>query len=91
MPLPPFVDLHSMTEEQRIRLMAHRVMKHGEVIGFLVELDADGKGTKGDRYIAKLSERYPTLQVMSRFNGPTAGLETITIGVVKEKNNHGRR
>ena len=85
MPLAPLVDLHSMTENQRIALMAHRVMKHGEVIGFLVELDPDGKGTKGDRYIAKLTERFPTLKVMSRFNGPTAGIETITIGVVKEK------
>lgn len=81
--VPPFVDLHSLPEDRRIELMAHRAIKHQERVGFVVELDADGGHSKGDRYVEKLTRRFPALSVLARTDHvPRRGVELITIGVV---------
>lgn len=81
--VPPFVDLHSLPEDRRIELMAHRAIKHQERVGFVVELDPDGGHSKGDRYVQKLKQRFPALAVLRRSdNVPRRGVELIMIGVV---------
>ena len=78
---PPYVDLYELEEDERIKLIAHRVVGRNEVVGVLVDI-VDGSHAKGDRYIAKLKKLYPQISVISRIDGPAANVETIKVGGV---------
>jgi hypothetical protein len=71
-----FADLHEMPEDQRIDLIGLAASK-GKVIGVLLERH---EPAKVERYIRKVTERYPNVIVIERVNGPTAKVVTIKFG-----------
>lgn len=77
----PFADLHNLEEDKRIDLIGHRAADHKKIVGFMVDRDGEDR-SKGDRYIAKLKEKFPMLTVMWRGDGPVDAVETIKVGVV---------
>lgn len=84
MTLPPFVDVASLTEEQRITLMGRSVMEKlpdGQadkpiVVGFVVE-----NQEKAERYKRLLKEQFPGIRIIDQKKDcPTPGLITVRIG-----------
>ncbi|MGH3427947.1 MAG: hypothetical protein ACRDQZ_10340 [Mycobacteriales bacterium] len=73
--MTPYVDIASMPEDRRIDLIGHRAVVHKESVAFVVEDDE-----KADRYIAKLRDKYPTIQVNSRGAGPVKGTIYVKVG-----------
>ena len=81
--MPPFFfNLVSLPEDERIELIGHRVVDHREVVGFMVDVE-NGSHAKGDRYIEKLTRRFPSITVMFRGDGPVAEVETIKVGILQ--------
>lgn len=78
MPKKPeaFVDLHRLTEDQRIDMIGHTVTEHGKTVAVCVD-DVPGKA---DRYSRKVLDRYPGVVELDRFRGPTPGVITIKFG-----------
>lgn len=70
-----YADLADLPEDKRIEMIGHRVMDHKEVVGFMVDVE-NGSHAKGDRYIKKLLEKFPAIQVMWRGDGPAKDVET---------------
>lgn len=75
------IDLYNVEEDDRIKLIAHHVIDHKQVVGIMVDVE-DGSHVKGDRYIEKIKKLYPQISVMFRGDGPVANVETIQLGVV---------
>lgn len=83
MNLPPFVDVKSLTEEQRITLIGRSVMEAPAssadkpiMVGFVVET-----GEKADRYIRKLKEEFPGIRLIDQVKDcPFKGMTTVRIG-----------
>lgn len=72
----PYVDLADFKEDSRIRLIAHRVKDHDEVVGFMVDND----GVKADRYIEKLKKIDPEITVVCRQKDyPVKGVEFVKV------------
>lgn len=80
--MPPFIDLASLSEDERIEMIGHRAVDHREIVGFMVDIE-NGSHAKGDRYIEKLKRIFPSIKVMFRGDGPVAEVETIQIGVIQ--------
>lgn len=78
----PYMDLHSMGEDDRIELIGRMVLEKSATIGCFVDLD----GVKGDRYIAKVKAKFPSIVLKARFNGPTPGVETLKFGPPLQNN-----
>jgi hypothetical protein len=72
----PYVDLHAMSEDDRIDLIGRMVLEKSATIGCFVDLD----GVKGDRYISKVKARFPSIVLKGRCAGPTPGVETLKFG-----------
>jgi hypothetical protein len=70
---PAYVDLHSLTEDQRIDMIGELVMKHNQSSAFVVE-DKE----KADRYMTKLKAKYPGIVELLRF--PLAGQVAVKVG-----------
>lgn len=77
------IDLARLPEDSRIALIAERVT-FGEVVGVLVERGGADAG-KADRYIEKMTTRYPHVVLLRRTNGPTMGVITLTFGLRKHQ------
>ncbi len=83
-------DLGDHSEDFRIGQVGREAMAGGR-IAFVVDLwDVDSKqkyygerGCKGNRYIQKLAERFPLVEIVERSDGPVKNTETI---IVKRKN-----
>lgn len=73
-----YADLHNLTEDQRIDVMAAHVRKTGQPC--LVVTDADAG--KAERYIRKFRERHPDIAVLDDVPkiGPTTGARSFRIG-----------
>ncbi len=54
--MPPFSDLHKLSESDRIKVIGHYGMQM--VVGFVVDNEK-----KADRYIADLKVKYPQLVI----------------------------
>ena len=78
--MPPFLDLHKLPEDERIKMIGHRAVDHKEKVAFMVDVE-DGSHAKGDRYIDKLLHQFPQLWVVSRTDGPVPQVETIVVSV----------
>ena len=79
---PVFADLHSLTEDQRIDLVGRCVMM-GQTTGFLVEDDE-----KADRYIKKLTERFPGVQIGARGKvGTSVAVKVLPPALTREQRN----
>ena len=73
---PPFIDLGDCEEDQRIDTIGHQVMVHHRIVGFITDADEG----KADRYIRKLKEKFPRIQVLARGNGPVPNAVWIKVG-----------
>jgi hypothetical protein len=79
-----YADLGDFDEDERIEKIGQAALSGKQtsddkplIIGFVV--DDDG-GTKGDRYIRKLQERFPTIRIIDRHKGPVPKTELIRVG-----------
>lgn len=77
---PVLLDMYKLDEDKRIDLIGKTVMcKNCEdenmQTGVPVMVDYEN-GTKADRYIKKLQERFPGIRVIKRERGPVAETET---------------
>ena len=70
-----FIDLHRFQEDARIDAIGTTALKHNFKVGFVV----DNEPGKPDRYIKKLLEKYPMLEVLHREAGPTPGAYTVIV------------
>ena len=69
-------DIGGWNEDTKIAHIGLSAMERpGRKVGLIVE---DANGTP-ERYIAKLKERYPSLEILFSGPGPIAGCHTITI------------
>ncbi len=72
---PKFADLGNLDENQRIALIGDAVMCLGKTCGVVVETDE-----KADRYVKKLTDKFPGIVVVARFHGPVKGTVTVKLG-----------
>ena len=81
--LPPFVDIASLTEDERITMIGRSVMEAPAtsadapiMVAFVVEDEE-----KARRYTQKLTEQFPGIRVIDqKKNCPAKGLITVRIG-----------
>jgi len=75
-PKPFFADLHTVPEDERIRLIGETVTK-GNTVAVLLERNEPEKVA---RYLTKLANRYPEAMLVDRVNGPTETVVTLKFG-----------
>lgn len=73
---PKFADVADLPEDDRIRLIGEYCQKNP---GKLVGVVTDAEPGKLDRYVAKLTARFPKVREVDRFDGPTAGSVTARV------------
>lgn len=76
--MPFYEDLADQPEDERIQRIGEEVMKRGRVCAVCVDDEPD----KPERYIRKLTAKFPGLQVLDRFPGPVPGVVTINVGPI---------
>lgn len=64
---PKFADLHSLSEDDRIDAIGRRAAL-GFVVGVVLERD---EPEKIERYIRKVTDRFPSVTMLKRIEGPT--------------------
>lgn len=79
-----YTDLADLSEDDRIGKIGNFILQNpkkedGSPIIVGVTVDDEG-GTKAERYIKKLKEKFPSIRVIDRFKGPVANTETIRFG-----------
>lgn len=70
---PKGFDLFALPENERIRVIGKAART--SVVGFFVETDA-----KADRYIGKLTKRFPSVRVIDRGPGPVPNTILVRCG-----------
>lgn len=70
------VDLHKLTEDQRIDHIGHVVTAHGKTVAICV----DATPGKAERYVRKLKRKFPGVTLIDTTDGPTKGVVTIRVG-----------
>lgn len=71
------VDLFNLkAEDDRIRLIGETALA-GQTVGIILEKD---EPEKIERYVVKITTRYPTVVVLNRIDGPTKDTVTIKFG-----------
>jgi hypothetical protein len=75
---PRYADLGDVDEDTRIRVIGEAVMRlsPGGTVAFVTDADPG----KADRYIKKLTSRFPEVVVLGRFKGPVKGSVTVKVG-----------
>jgi len=76
---PPFFDLASLPEDERIEIIGNQVMGGELTVGIYV----DDEPGKADRYIEKIQARFPGIEVIGRGAGMVKG--TILIRLRKRR------
>jgi hypothetical protein len=71
-----YADLFELSEDSRIETIG-RAASSGQSVGVLLERN---EPEKIERYIRKVTERYPGVAVLKRFDGPTPLVVTIQFG-----------
>lgn len=71
-----YVDIADLDEDKRIGFIGHRAMDHKETVGFIV----DSEPGKADRYIKKLKERFPGIEILDRGPGPVQDTTFVKVG-----------
>lgn len=71
-----FADLYELTEDERIAVIG-RAATGGQSVGVCLEKD---EPAKIERYIEKVTKRYPEVAVLSRIDGPVPSVVTIKFG-----------
>ncbi len=85
MSMPPYVDIASLEEDKRIDLIGHTVIEHQKTVAFITDSDPG----KADRYIRKLTERFPGLVVLEQFPGPVPNTIAVKVGPRPQSNGEG--
>lgn len=76
----PFADLYRLKEDDRIKLIAHHVMEHRLIVGFLTDSGPGDEG-KATRYCEKLLRWFPDVEVISIEPGPVKDTVCIKVGL----------
>jgi len=63
-----YADLHKLAEDDRIALIGEYVMQHDDIVSIVTDSDHG----KADRYVEKLTTRFPYIEVYERGDGPIA-------------------
>lgn len=71
----PMVDLHNLSEDDRIDVIG-KIVEQDKTVAIMV----DDEPGKPQRYISKVIERYPNVMVLDRVAGPVKGVTTIKFG-----------
>lgn len=77
---PMYVDLYSLEEDDRINQIGRVVVEQGKTAAFITDDDPG----KVERYISKLTERFPGLEVIGKFPGLVPNTVLVKVGP-KEK------
>jgi hypothetical protein len=75
-PTPFYADIADHEEDARIDIIGSTVMKHRKTVAFITDSDPG----KADRYIRKLTERFPGIKILGRFNGPVLNTVSVKVG-----------
>lgn len=67
-PMPPFLDMHRLPEDERIKQIC-AALATGAKVGVVV----DAEPGKAERYLSKIRAGYPGTRVISRSPGPVKG------------------
>ena len=74
--MPEYRDIADMEEDNRIASIGLVALERpGKEIAFIT----DNEPGKAERYIEKLAQRFPSLVVVKRFDGPTPGTVSVII------------
>ena len=74
-----YIDLYSLPEDDRITIIGKTSKDNpGKSIAFTTDSGIDDYD-KADRYIRKLKEKFPEIEVISREAGPVANVVTIKV------------
>ena len=73
---PKWVDLAGKEEDKRIQIIGETAAA-GRIAGVCLEKDM---AEKIERYVRKITERYPTVVEISRVDGPVDGVITLKFG-----------
>jgi hypothetical protein len=68
-------DAGDLPEDTRIDLIGKTAMQQRKKVAFVTDADPG----KADRYIAKLLERFPGLEVLNRGDGPVPDVVYVTV------------
>jgi hypothetical protein len=80
--MPKFSDLGDLEENKRIEIIGTTAMQKHQVVGFIVE----SKIGKAERYIEKLTAKFPGIKIMYKGAGPTKGTTLVKVGPPVENN-----
>jgi hypothetical protein len=75
----PYKDLGDSAEDERIRQIGEKAMREKLIVGFIVDSDGETGFEKAERYIAKLTERFPGIRVTYRGDGPVADTKLVKV------------
>jgi hypothetical protein len=75
--MPFYEDLADRDEDARIDRIGWAVMNEHKTVAFMTDSDPPDKA---DRYIRKLTERFPGIRVISRGAGPVADVVYVKMG-----------
>ena len=77
-----YADIADFDEDSRIDMIGHQAMDHQRTVGFFVDAQEAGKpkGSKADRYIRKLQDKFPGIRIIGRCAGPVADTEMVKVG-----------
>jgi hypothetical protein len=74
-----FIDMGDNKEDERIDAIGKAAM-----LGNIVAFVTDDEPGKPERYIKKLKERFPSVQVIDQFKGPVAGTVSVKVQLMGE-------
>ena len=76
MKTPFYADIADHDEDKRIEIIGHTVMTHRKTVAFITDADPG----KCDRYIKKLTDRFPGIVILGRYAGPIAKTVSVKVG-----------
>jgi hypothetical protein len=68
-----FVDLYDQAEDQRIETIGKLIMSRRSLCGVCV----DDEPGKPERYVKKVLERFPAIELVDQSKGPVEGVVTL--------------
>jgi hypothetical protein len=75
-----FLDVHRLTEDSRIEMIGDTAIS-GRVVAFVVDAEGTDGYAKADRYIKKLKQRFPSLRIVFRGEGPVDNCITVKVSL----------
>jgi len=73
---PFYMDLGDFEEDKRVDAIGHQAMVHKKVVEFITDSDAG----KAERYISKLTDRFPGIRIIARGDGPVKDTVWVKVG-----------